>query len=162
MAYWARAMVLARFFGLYVVNVLRSRLSRGWIFSIGSIFQSLALFVFAFSTSWVGALTLFGTSVAFPLAIFLLILAGLGHAFFSVMQSSIMLIAARDDMRDRAMGTLVLAIGAGPLGSLQIGKLTEVYGAPIALGLHTSVAIVATALVTALLPGFRARLDEIK
>ena len=78
------------------------------------------------------------------------------------MQSSIMLIAARDDMRDRAMGTLVLAIGAGPLGSLQIGKLTEVYGAPIALGLHTSVALVATALVTAFLPGFRARLDEIK
>ncbi len=149
-------------FGLYAVSVLRSRLSRGWIFSIGSIFQAFALFVFAFGTSWVGAFTLFGTSVAFPLAIFLLILAGLGHAFFTVMQSSIMLIAARDDMRDRAMGTLVLAIGAGPLGSLQIGKLTEVYGAPFALGLHTSVAMVATALVTALLPGFRARLDEIK
>ena len=98
--------------------------------------------------------------MAYPLAIFLLILAGLGQAFFSVMQSAIMLTAARDDMRDRAMGTLVLAIGTGPLGRLQIGALAEVYGAPLALGLHTSAALAAVALITALLPGFRARLDD--
>ncbi len=151
---------IGAFFGLYAINVLRARLSRGWIFSIGSVFQSLALFAFAFGTSWMGALTLFGTpfALAYPLAIFLLVLSGLGQAFFSVMQSAIILTAARDDMRDRAMGSLVLAIGTGPLGRLQIGKLTEVYGAPIALGLHTSVAMVATALVAALLPRFRARL----
>ncbi len=153
---------MGAFFGLYAVNVLRSRLSRGWIFSIGSMFQSLALFAFAFGTSWTWTFALFGTSfsMAYPLAIFLLVLSGLGQAFFSVMQSAIILTAARDDMRDRAMGTLVLAIGTGPLGRLQIGKLTEVYGAPMALGLHTSVAIVATALIAALLPGFRARLGE--
>ena len=155
---------IGAFFGLYAIDVLRARLSRGWIFSIGSVFQSLALFAFAFGTPWMAALTPFGTPVdlAYPLAIFLLVLSGLGQAFFSVMQSAIILTAARDDMRDRAMGTLVLAIGAGPLGRLQIGKLTEVYGAPMALGLHTSVAIVAIAVITALLPGFRARLGEKK
>ena len=153
---------IGAFLGLYAINVLRARLSRGWIFSIGSLFQSLALFAFAFGTSWMTALTLFGTPVAlaYPLAIFLLVLSGLGQAFFSVMQSAIILTAARDDMRDRAMGSLILAIGAGPLGRLQIGKLTEVYGAPMALGLHTSVAMITIAMVTALLPGFRTRLGE--
>ena len=153
---------IGAFAGLYLVNVLRKRLSRGWIFSIGSMFQAFALFIFAFATSWSYVLTLFGSSfsVAYPLAIFLLVLAGIGQAFFGVMQSAIMLTAARDDMRDRAMGTLILAIGTGPLGQLQIGSLTETFGAPFALGLHTSLAVATTALVTALLPGFRARLDD--
>jgi len=153
---------MGAFLGLYIVNILRKRVSRGWMFSAGSIFQALALFAFAFGTTWTYTLNLFGLSIAmaYPLAIFLLILAGLGQAFFSVMQSAIMLTAARDDMRDRAMGTLVLAIGTGPLGRLQIGALAEVYGAPLALGLHTSAALAAVALITALLPGFRARLDD--
>ena len=69
-----------------------------------------------------------------------------------------MLTSARDDMRDCAMGTLVLAIGAGPIGRLQIGSLTEAYGAPLALGGHASIAVVSIIVVTAALPGFRSRL----
>ncbi|MAT76223.1 hypothetical protein CMK14_13875 [Candidatus Poribacteria bacterium] len=151
---------IGAFFGLYILNILRKHLSHGWIFSLGSGFQSLCLFFFAFATTWTYTFTLFNSSygVAFPLAILLLILSGFGQAFFSVMQSTIMLTSTRDDMRDCAMGTLVLAIGAGPIGRLQIGSLTEAYGAPLALGGHTSIAVVSIIAVTAALPGFRSRL----
>ena len=74
------------------------------------------------------------------------------------MQSAIMLTTTRDDMRDCAMGTLVLAIGMGPIGRLQIGSLTEAYGAPLALGGHTSIAVISIIVVTAALPGFRSRI----
>jgi MFS family permease len=149
------------FFGLYAVNKLRHRFSRGWIFTIGSALQSLCLLLFAFGSTLPLSIAVVGSTIpfAFPLSIVLLILAGTGQSAFGVMQSSIILLAASDDMRDRAMGTLVLAIGTGPLGQLQIGKLAEMFGAPLALGLQTSVAIVAVLTIAACLPGFRARLE---
>ena len=135
------------FLGLYLINRLRHHLSRGWIFAIGSTLQAAALFGFSIST-------------LFSLSLTLLILSGVGQACFSVMQSAIMLLAARDDMRDRAMGSLVLAIGSGPLGRLQIGALAEAFGAPFALGLQTAVAAGAVLIVTAALPGFRQRIKK--
>ncbi|MCZ6633507.1 MAG: MFS transporter [bacterium] len=134
------------FVGLYIVNRLRSVLSRGWIFSIGSIFMALMLFAFSFSTD-------------FQFSIALLILAGLGHACFSVMQSAIVLTSTEDHMRDRAMGALVLAIGTGPIGRLQIGHLAESFNAPVALSFHAAAAACLVLVATAALPGFRKRLD---
>ena len=149
------------FFGLYALNKLRRRFSRGWIFTIGSALQSLCLLLFAFGSTLPLSITVSGSIIpfAFPLSIVLLILAGTGQSAFGVMQSSIILLAASDDMRDRAMGTLVLAIGTGPLGQLQIGKLAEMFGAPLALGLQTSAAVVIVLTIAAALPGFRARLE---
>lgn len=151
---------LGAFVGLFIVNRVRHRVSRGWIFATGSAFQAANLLLFACATTLPATIPLFGASVgfAFPLSLFLLILSGTGQSAFGVMQSAIVLISASDDMRDRAMGTLVLAIGAGPFGQLQIGHLAELLGAPLALGLQTGVAVIAIAIVTASLPGFRARL----
>lgn len=137
---------IGAFAGLYLVNRLRNVFSRGWIFGIGSAFQSLMLLGFSFSN-------------VFPASIALLAFSGLGHACFSVMQSSIVLISAEDHMRDRAMGALVLAIGTGPLGQLQIGALAEVYGAPFALHLQAAASFLLVLLVIALLPEFRKRLS---
>jgi hypothetical protein len=49
------------------------------------------------------------------------------------MQSSLVLTSASDAMRGRAMGTLMLAIGFGPLGAIQIGLLASVLGASLAV-----------------------------
>jgi hypothetical protein len=49
------------------------------------------------------------------------------------MQSGLILVSASDSMRGRAMGTLILAIGFGPLGALLIGGLASIVGAPIAI-----------------------------
>jgi MFS family permease len=152
---------MGAFVGLLIVNKVRHHFSRGWIFAIGSMSQCAALLGFAIVSTFPLTFDLTDTVVrlAFPLALFTLMLAGIGQSSFGVMQSAIVLLAARDDMRDRAMGTVVLAIGTGPFGRLQIGALAESFGAPLAVGLQSSIAIVAIIAVLIALPGFRARLE---
>ncbi|MEZ4681779.1 MAG: MFS transporter [Caldilineaceae bacterium] len=133
---------IGAFLGLLAINQLRHRINPGWIFGIGSCFQALALFFFANSTF-------------FGLSLTLLICSGLGQACFSTMQSSIILLASSDEMRSRAMGTLVLAIGAGPLGRLQAGALAESLGAPIAVSLQAVLAALLVGTVILKLPGLR-------
>jgi len=130
------------FAGLYLVNRLRKRVGYGWIFVVGTFAECVALAVFAFSG-------VFGFSWA------MLVIVGLGQASFGIMQSSIVLVAAPDEMRGRAMGVLVLAIGVGPLGKLQSGALVEGLGAPLGVGLQAILASVAMLLVLIFLPGIR-------
>jgi hypothetical protein len=85
--------------------------------------------------------------------------AGLGQACFSMMQSSIILLSASDEMRSRTMGVLVLAIGADPLGKLLTGVLAEATDAPTAVGIQATLGLVALAAVGLFLPGLRARPD---
>ena len=128
--------------GLIIINFVRRRISSGVIFGFGSAIQPIALLAFAYST-------------VFELSMGLLICAGIGQAAFSVMQSSIVLVNASDEMRSRAMGSIVIGIGAGPPGKLQIGALAEAFGAPIALGAQSSVCIVAVFAIALLMPGLR-------
>jgi hypothetical protein len=105
------------------------------------------------------AILLFSASTSFTFSLMLLVISGIGQACFGTMQSSIMLLAASDEMRSRAMGTLVLAIGAGPLGQLQVGALAELVGAPLAVGVHAVAAILSIIATMAGLPRFRRKLD---
>jgi len=133
---------IGAFLGLLIINRVRHRINPGWIFGIGSCFQALALLFFANSSS-------------FSLSLALLIASGLGQACFSTMQSSIILLAASDEMRSRAMGTLVIAIGAGPLGRLQAGALAQSFGTPLAVSIQTLLAVVLVAALIVKLPGLR-------
>jgi MFS family permease len=138
---------MGAFLGLFVLNRIRRFASDGWIFAVGSCFQSIALIIFSFSTNYTLSLTL-------------LFLSGIGQVSFGILQSSIILLSASDEMRSRAMGTLVLAIGAGPLGQLQVGGLAETLGAPLAVRLHTLAATILIMVITSVLPGFRQRAPE--
>jgi predicted MFS family arabinose efflux permease len=80
-----------------------------------------------------GAVLLFSFSRWPWLSFLLLFIAGGCIAGFATMQSSLILVSASDSMRGRAMGTLILAIGFGPLGALLIGALASIVGAPIAI-----------------------------
>lgn len=133
---------IGAFLGLIIISQLRERISLGWIFAVGSGMQAITLLVFSFSD-------------VYGLSFSMLLLSGIGQACFGIMQSSIILLASSDEMRSRAMGTLVLAIGAGPFGQLEIGSLAEAIGAPLALRLHTSLAIILIAVITFLLPDLR-------
>ncbi len=130
------------FVGLYLVNLLRSRVGYGWIFMVGTFAECVALTIFAFSGNY-------------AFSFLMLAIVGLGQASFGIMQSSIVLMAAPDEMRGRAMGAIVLAIGVGPLGKLQSGALVEWLGAPMGIGLQGAVASVAMVLVLIFLPGIR-------
>ena len=59
-----------------------------------------------------------------------------------------------DEMRSRAMGALVLAIGGGPLGRLQSGAMAELWGAPFATGTMAGWAGLATLGLALLVPGY--------
>ena len=84
----------------------------------------------------------------------MLLIAGVGHAGFSIMQGSIVLMEAADKMRGRAMGTLVLAIGGGPLGRLQSGAMAAAWGAPMAVGSMAVFAGAAILVLIGLVPRF--------
>lgn len=120
--------------GIVVVNWGRHRCSKELIFAGGSVLGCVGLIGLSLSTS-------------FPLSLAALVVAGLGQAGFSIMQSSIVLVEASDEMRSRAMGALVLAIGSGPLGRVQGGAMAAVWGAPLAIGSMALSAVVAIALV---------------
>lgn len=132
------------FCGILLVNWLKRFRHSGVVFAGGSLFQSAVMIAFAASRS-------------FPLSVALLIASGVGQAAFGVMQSSIVLMSSNDEMRDRALGALVVAIGGGPLGRLQIGALSAAWGVPMAVGVSCTVSVLSIAGVTAMLPGFRAR-----
>ena len=84
--------------GLLLVNLSRRSFGHPAIFSTGSILACVGLLAFSLSSSM-------------TLSLAALAIAGVGQAGFSIMQSSIILVEATDEMRSRAMGALVLAIG---------------------------------------------------
>jgi MFS family permease len=61
-----------------------------------------------------------------------LLVLGIGQSAFSVMQATIVFVAAPADRRAHAMGLLTMCIGTGPIGFLLLGWLAEWLGAPAA------------------------------
>ncbi len=134
--------------GLLLVNWGRERYSNEAIFAGGSVLGCVGLMGLSLSTS-------------LPLSLTALVVSGVGLAGFSIMQSSIILVEATDEMRSRAMGALVLAIGSGPLGRVQGGAMAVAWGAPLAVGsmaLWAALGVVAVAWgLRGFLPAFRGR-----
>jgi hypothetical protein len=76
-----------------------------------------------------------------------LLLTGVSNAGFSVMQATLIYLAAPPEMRSRMYGVLSVCIGVGPLGFVGLGLLAEAIGAPAATvvsGLLGLAALVAT------------------
>lgn len=114
----------------------------GLFFWVGSCLMSLFVAGFALATD-------------FPVALVLIAVAGLGQSAFASLQSTIVLGSASDQLRGRAMGALTLAIGSAPIGTLEIGALTVVLGAPLAVALNASLCGALVAGLAARLPRFR-------
>ena len=127
--------------GLLLVNWSRDRTSNEAIFVGGSLVACVGLLGLSMSTT-------------FALSLAALVVSGVGQAGFSIMQSSIILVEATDEMRSRAMGALVLAIGSGPLGRVQGGAMAVLWGAPVAVGAMALSAAVGIVVVAWRLRGF--------
>ena len=125
--------------GILIVYRLKATVPGGMIYAAGTFGFALAIVFFAVSTS-------------FPVSFAMLFIGGIGHSCFGVMQSSLMLTVASDEMRSRAMGLVVLAIGVSPLGQLLIGTLASEFGAPFAVQLSASLAALSLILIVLLLP----------
>ena len=97
----------------------------------------------------------FGLSRWFALSLALLLLAGIGIAGFSVMQSTIFFLAAPAGMRSRVMGLLTVGIGAGPIGMLHVGLLADWLGAANAVALIAAEGLIALFLTALRWPELR-------
>jgi len=75
-----------------------------------------------------------------------LLLTGLANSGFSVMQATLIYLAAPPEMRSRLYGVLSLCIGSGLVGFLHIGVVADLIGAPWATALSGIEGFVALAL----------------
>jgi MFS family permease len=125
-------------FGAMVAAIIiasrRDVMHKGRVFALGSLCTMVGVFAFSFSRSYL-------------LSFALLFVAGCGMACFATLQSSLILLSASDTMRGRTMGTLILAIGFGPLGAIQIGALALALGAPLAITMTAGTGILLLALL---------------
>jgi len=138
---------LGTFVGLYGVHHIRRRISHNRIFLIGALLESCTLVIFALSPFYL-------------LSWIMLFLTGMGQAGFHTMRSVILLTHASDEMRGRAMSTVVLTQGAGLPGELQTGLLAEQMGAPFTVGVQAGGAALLTALIAAVMPVLRQQEDR--
>lgn len=116
--------------GLYFVHLARTRWPDYSVFIGSCLLTCLAVLGFSGSTFY-------------GLSLMLLFLAGIGQSGFSTLQSGIILRDVNEAMRGRAMATLVLAIGAGPLGGLQSTAMVAWIGAPAAVAVLSTSALAA-------------------
>ncbi len=133
---------LGAFPGIWIVYRLKTKIPEGLIYSVGTLCFALTIVFFA-------------TSSSFPLSFSILFFGGIGFSCFSLMQTTLILASSSDEMRNRAMGLLVLAIGISPLGELQMGALASRFGAPFALQLSASLAVLSILLIMLLFPKIR-------
>ncbi len=79
---------------------------------------------------YLAMLIAFALAPSVPLAAAALLFTGLTSAGFSVMQATLIYLAAPAEMRSRMYGVLSVCIGAGPIGFLGLGMLADAIGAP--------------------------------
>ncbi len=92
-------------------------------------------------------LILFAASRWFAVSLPVLVLLGLGTAGFGTMQSTIVVIAAREEMRGRTLGVISLAIGAGPIGALMVGAVAEATTPATAVTIFATVGLITVGAV---------------
>jgi MFS family permease len=121
----------------------------GRVFLGGSLLALVGLFVFSMSRWYI-------------LSLPVLLLLGLGTAGFGAMQSTIILLAAREDMRGRALGVLSLAIGTGPFGSLFMGATASALHPVFVIRMNALLGIVSLAFIMVLMPAFTERTQPVR
>ena len=124
---------------------------------IGAFVSAAAIALWArprhFTTLYVGAVLCYMTLMIgvaqAPTALLAgsaLLSTGLANSGFSVMQATLIYLAAPAAMRSRLYGVLSLCIGSGLIGFLHIGLLAEAIGAPWATTVSGAEGLLAMAL----------------
>jgi MFS family permease len=90
-------------------------------------------------------LIVFALVPSVPLAGAALLFTGVSNAAFSVMQATLIYLAAPAEMRSRLYGVLSVCIGVGPIGFLALGVLADAIGAPWATAMTGALGLVALA-----------------
>ena len=95
--------------------------------------------------SYLVMLIVFALAPSVPLAGAALLFTGVSNAAFSVMQATLIYLAAPAEMRSRLYGVLSVCIGVGPIGFLTLGVLADAIGAPLATAMTGDLGLIALA-----------------
>jgi MFS family permease len=121
----------------------------GRVFLGGSLLALVGLLVFSMSRWYI-------------LSLPVLLLLGLGTAGFGAMQSTIIMLTAREEMRGRALGVLSLAIGTGPFGSLLMGATASAIHPVFTLRMNALLGLVALACIMVFMPALTERTQPVR
>jgi len=130
--------------GSLLVGSLRGTNRHGQVFAGGSLLAAALVIVFALSP-W------------FLLSLPLQLVIGIAVAGFGTMQSTLVLLAAPERARGRAMGILSACIGTHPVGALWVGYVASQIGAPIATAAGAALALLLMLPIAMPMIGLRAR-----
>jgi MFS family permease len=86
----------------------------------------------------------FSLSPSLALCLLVLVVLGLVEAAFAATQTTVVLLSAPERIRGGTVGILSACIGTQPIGSLAIGALVGVAGAPIAFAINALSALAVT------------------
>ena len=109
------------------VGALLGALLSGWVSSV----RRVGLAVIIAVAFWGAAITLFGLSVfSFALALFFLAIAGAADVLSAVFRSTIVQLAAPDQLRGRIASIHILVVTSGPrIGDIEAAAVASVIGA---------------------------------
>ena len=126
--------------GASIIALRRQIRYHGRLFIAGALITALGVTLVAWSP-W------------FLVSFLLLLLAGMGQAGFSTMQSTILLLSTVSEMRGRAMGAQGTVNGLGHLvGDYEIAAIASLFGIGLAIGLNAGVGLLLILPVTLLTP----------
>ncbi len=143
--------------------------SLGWLFagvSIGALLMGLTsgwvsrvdrqgAVVLGAIAVWGVAIIGFGWAPSLWLAVLCLAVAGAGDMVSAVLRSSMLQLAAPEEMRGRMQGVFVVVVAGGPrLGDLRAGALASAASVSVAMVSGGVVVVLAMALVAVLVPSF--------
>jgi MFS family permease len=143
--------------------------SLGWLFaglSIGALLMGLTsgwvtrvdrqgAVVLAAIAVWGVAIIGFGFAPALWLAVACLAVAGAADMVSAVLRTSILQLAAPDDMRGRMQGVFIVVVAGGPrLGDLRAGAVASATSVTIAMVSGGVIVVVAMAVVALVVPTF--------
>jgi MFS family permease len=143
--------------------------SLGWLFagvSIGALVMGLTsgwvarvdrqgAFVIGAIAVWGVAIIGFGLASALWLAVVFLAVAGAADMVSAVLRTSMLQLAAPEEMRGRMQGVFIVVVAGGPrLGDLRAGALASAAGVTVAMVSGGVVVVVAMAVVALAVPSF--------
>ncbi len=143
--------------------------SLGWLFagvSIGALLMGLTsgwvarvdrqgAVVLAAIAVWAVAIIGFGLAPTLWLAVLCLAVAGAGDMVSAVLRTSMLQLAAPDQMRGRMQGVFIVVVAGGPrLGDLRAGAMASAASVSVAMVSGGVLVVVAMAVVALVVPSF--------
>ncbi|MBI4200614.1 MAG: MFS transporter [Chloroflexi bacterium] len=143
--------------GLGLMNAVRALggiLGTAILTSLGTVRRQGVLFLVSLHL-FGGSIILLSVVPNLPVALALLALVNAMGSITDVLLQSLMQLSVPNELRGRAMGSYLLAIGTSPLGQLQLGALASVTTVALAFTINGAALVALAALGTVLFPTLR-------